>query len=348
MISIVAFTAKGCVLAEKIAGVLKDRDCKVFSKTQSESADTAKIEGSLSEWTGKAMETSEAVVFVSATGIAVRMIAPYVKDKKKDPAVVCLDDNGRFVISLLSGHVGGANRLASEIASAIGAVPVITTATDVNGKFAVDQFAAENGMRFRGKRIAKEIASKLLDGKTVGFVSDYPVEGGLPAGISEKRDHDTGILISSEYEPELPFKDTLVLVPEDHVVGIGCKKDIPYENVHSLFCDTLKKLDISPDSVRVIASIDLKEDETALKELCREFGLPSVFFTADELNSMENIGFSGSDFVRSVTSVDCVCERSAVKASKDGKLILKKTSKDGVTIAVVKEDFKIIFKEGNR
>lgn len=344
MISIVAFTAKGCILAEKIADILKDRDCKAYSKTRSDSSDTIMIGTSLSKWTEDAMKNSEAVIFVGATGIAVRMIAPYIKDKKEDPAVVCLDDNGRFVISLLSGHVGGANRLTSEIASGIGAVPVITTATDVNGKFAIDEFASMNGMRFRGKKTAKDIASYLLDGKTVGFRSEYPVEGKLPEGFSETEECEIGAMVSSKCTPDMPFKSTLVLVPEIHIVGMGCKKDIPYENVRSLFCETLKKMNISICSVRAIASIDLKKEEPALKELCKEFGIPSVFFTSEELNSLDNIGYSESNLVRSVTGVDCVCERSAIKASKNGKLILRKTSKNGVTIAIAEENFKITFK----
>jgi len=342
MISIIAFTANGCSLAEKVARFLGD-ECKTFSKTKADHGGTIPIEGSLAEWTRDAMAVSEAVIFISATGVAVRSIAPYLKDKITDPAVICMDDTGKFVISLLSGHVGGANRMAVRIAASVGGIPVVTTATDVHGKFAVDEFAVTNGMRFNNKAVAKEISARLLDGGVVGFKTDYPYLKELPDGVEMRESGDLGILISSRYNPLLPFDKTLVLAPRNYILGIGCKKNTPYEVMKDLVDRVLKDNKISHDSISVIASIDLKKDEPAIKELGKYLKAPLVFYTSDELNSLEDIGFSSSEFVKSITDVDCVCERSAVMASPKGKLICRKTAENGVTVAIVKDIFEVRF-----
>ena len=130
-------------------------------------------EGGLSEWTKEAFLRDDALIFVGACGIAVRSIAPYVRDKFQDPAVVCVDEAGQFVIPLLSGHVGGANRLAEMVASGIGAVPVVTTATDVEKKFAVDMFAKDHGFVITDRKLAKEISADILAGEPVGVFSDF-------------------------------------------------------------------------------------------------------------------------------------------------------------------------------
>lgn len=347
-VMIVAFTVKGCQTAKRVAGVLEGDRCEIFSKTTADVKDTKRVQVPLVDWTGNAMASSDALIFVGATGVAVRMIAPYIKDKKKDPAVICMDDTGKFVISLLSGHVGGANRLTSKIAQGIGGIPVITTATDVNGKFAVDVFAVENGMKFRGKALAKEVSARILDGKDVYFESEFFVEGLVPSELKEKDDGDLGILISSKFFPMLPFDRTLVLIPKHYVVGIGCRKDIPCENVNILFCKVLREMNIAFESVRLIASIDLKKNEPAIKKLSEDFDIPTVFYTSGELNDIDYKGFTRSEFVKSVTDVDCVCERAAVKASKSGDLICRKVVLNGVTISIVQEEYIVKFNEGGK
>ena len=146
-------------------------------------------EGGLSEWTKEAFLRDDALIFVGACGIAVRSIAPYVRDKFQDPAVVCVDEAGQFVIPLLSGHVGGANRLAEMVASGIGAVPVVTTATDVEKKFAVDMFAKDHGFVITDRKLAKEISADILAGEPVGVFSDFGFSAWkkIPEGLFEDR-----------------------------------------------------------------------------------------------------------------------------------------------------------------
>ena len=165
----------------------------------------------LGVWTGERFADSDALVFIGATGIAVRAIAPHVRDKFSDPAVVSVDEAGQFAVPLLSGHVGGANDLAREVAAAIGARAVVSTATDVNGLFAVDEWARKQGLALVERQVAKEVSACLLDGGTVGFASDIAVEGALPSGV-EEGPHELGIKVGLD-TADCPFARTLHLVP---------------------------------------------------------------------------------------------------------------------------------------
>ncbi|MDY0224736.1 MAG: cobalamin biosynthesis protein, partial [Candidatus Methanomethylophilaceae archaeon] len=142
-----------------------------------------------------------------------------------------------------------------------------------------------------------------------------------------------------------PFDSTLILRPRCYTLGIGCKKGTPIEKIELLVDCVLDEANISIKNVKKVASIDIKKEEKGLLDFCEKYVIPCVFFTAKELNILENEDFSSSQFVQSVTNVDCVCERAAVAASNDGKLIVKKTVLDGVTVAVVKETFRVNFTE---
>ena len=142
------------------------------------------IQVSTSAWAGEKFSDSDALIFIGATGIAVRSIAPYVASKKSDPAVLVVDECGKFVISLLSGHLGGANELALKTAEILEAIPVVTTATDLHHRFAVDVFAKKNNCNIFNMKAAKEVSAALLAGKKVGFYSEFPTDGELAAGVA--------------------------------------------------------------------------------------------------------------------------------------------------------------------
>ncbi len=139
-----------------------------------------KMSGKLQQWTAERFEDSDMILFVGATGIAVRAIAPHLKSKTTDPAVLCTDEQGRFMISLVSGHIGGANEWTARLAGEIGAVPVITTATDINGKFAVDVFARKHGLHISDMKLAKAVSAQILEGKKILVTGDFPLEGSWP------------------------------------------------------------------------------------------------------------------------------------------------------------------------
>ncbi len=179
-IAIIYFTAHGAETALRIRETLEN---KKEPQNESVLTDGRNLPVSLRQWTQEAFAEHDALVFVGATGIAVRSIAPFLKSKTSDPAVLCVDELGKFVIPLVSGHIGGANALAAELADELGAVAVITTATDLNGRFAVDVFAKKNRLWISDMKLAKQISVDVLDGKKIGFFSDFPVAGELPAEL---------------------------------------------------------------------------------------------------------------------------------------------------------------------
>ena len=257
----------------------------------------------LSQWVQTHFRTKNALVFIGAAGIAVRAIAPFVKDKKTDPAVIVIDEKGSFVIPILSGHIGGANELARKIASQIGARAVITTASDVNNLPAIDEFAAKNNLSINDMKLAKDFAARLLAKNSPEFTISVYIKN-----------------------------DILSLIPKCLVLGIGCKKGKSREELKNFVFETLKSYKIDIRSLVQISSVDQKKDEKAIISLAEDLKLPFVTFSAEELNSVSQ-KVSHSDFVEKTLGTDNVCER-AVFASGAQELILPKTARNGMTLAV--------------
>ncbi len=296
-------------------------------------------EMSLKTWTEDAFSDSKAIVFIGAAGIAVRAAAPFLKSKALDPAVIVIDDRGENVIPILSGHLGGGNVLAERLAGILGCRAVITTSTDINGVFAIDTWASENGMRIINPDRIRMVSSKLLRGEKVRILSYVNISGELPPGLVMVDDHPDGP------EPDVIIGDNIVkydsslhVVPEVFIIGTGCRKGILPEKVSDAFEKFCADNGIMREAVANVATIDLKRDEEAVIKLAGDLGVSLLTYTADELNEVPypEGGFSGSDFVESVTGVDCVCERSALKAAGTAKLFAKKSVYDGVTFAAAR------------
>lgn len=298
-------------------------------------------EESLSQWTGRMFAEKRAVIFVSATGIAVRAIAPWIRDKMTDPPVVTVDEGAQFVIPLLSGHVGGANELARHIADWLEAVPVITTATDVNGKFAVDLFASAYHMTIIDRKEAKNISAAVLEGKQIGVFSDLPIKK-LPDGFVMDRWCEENICITVK-DPSFPEKKAsyLRLVPRAVVLGVGCRRGTDPEFMKEKVFAFLKEHGIDPTAVKAIASVDVKQDEPAvlgLKQVfdgeCLHQPCEQRFYTPEQLIQVPG-DFKESAFVKKQIGVGNVCERSACAAG--GKLLVEKQAGDGITLAAALE-----------
>ena len=337
-----AFSEKGHELAQKLAA---------------EIGGTAYRSGqplSLAEWTEKHFRKEEGLVFVGAAGIAVRAIAPFVADKTTDPAVVVIDERALNVIPILSGHLGGANDLARRIARATGANCAITTATDINGVFAVDEWAKRQGCSLlEPKRIVK-ISGALLGGGTVTVRSRWAIEGETPDGIHLVRTDDgqTGntagaaersadaAACSADVTLDVfgGTEETLHIVPPVCVLGIGCRKGTKKETIELLLEKLIRETGLLMESICGAASIDLKKEEQGLLEFCSDHGWDIDFYSSDELAAVPGV-FSSSDMVKSVTGVDNVCERSAALKS-GGEVILRKMAENGVTMAVAIKDYK--------
>ncbi|MDD2959055.1 MAG: cobalt-precorrin 5A hydrolase [Lachnospiraceae bacterium] len=315
--------------------------------------DIQKLEIPLKEWTKQQFSNRDVVIFVGAAGIAVRSIAPFLQSKATDPAVLVADEKGTFVISLLSGHIGGANELCSQLAKRLQAIPVITTATDLNGKFAVDVFAKQNGMWIDDMVCAKEISAAILYGEKIGFSSDFPVTGSLPEELQAVQNGKTESAAKTEdcYEihitwdaskKSVPGCRRLCLVPKTIVLGVGCKKGKTEAELEKAVLDTLHDRKISIHAVKKICSIDIKAKEAGLLEFCEKYHLAFETYPADALRKVKG-EFSASEFVSSQVGVDNVCERSAVLGSGGGQLIQRKKACGGITVAAACEDRRIYF-----
>lgn len=345
---IISFTEHGAVLAQKLKKGLEVQQigCQAWLKKKASCPPEGVrlLEIPLREWTKEQFAVSDVLIFIGATGIAVRSIAPFVKSKKTDPAVIVVDERGRHAISLLSGHIGGANAMTLLVSELLGAEPVITTATDLNGKFAVDAFAARRDLYMDSMPYAKEIASELVSGRPVGMRSAYPVFGQVPEELDMEGRYPVGFTI--DILKKEPFERTLHLVPKIVTLGVGCKKGMDAEHISEVVARVLKEHEIFRESVCQIASIDLKKEETGILALADELGVPFITYTSEELKQTESEeGFTESAFVKNITGVGNVCERAALKGAGVKKLLVPKTADGGVTVAVAAADYTVCMED---
>lgn len=321
-LAFLAFTEKGFALAGSLAQTLGGSVMRCGKPD------------SLSDWTQKHFADDDGLVFVGAVGIAVRAIAPYIQKKWKDPAVVAVDECAQFAVPLLSGHLGGANRLARAVSEVCGAQAVITTATDVNGVFAVDEWARCQGLSVIDPQHIKLISGKLLAGGSVKVYSPSPIEGECPTGVEVAQTLPADVAVSVQEE-----KAVLSLVPKTVVLGVGCRKGTPQSTIESVLERFLQENRLHLESICTVASIDLKKEEPGLIAFCRSHGWEFQTCTAEELRQVSG-EFTPSAFVSQITGVDNVCERSAVFVS-GGSLFVKKFAADGVTMAAAEKPFRL-------
>lgn len=253
-------------------------------------------------------------------------LPPYVVSKKSDPAVLVVDECGKFVISLLSGHLGGANALALKTAEILGAEPVVTTATDLHDRFAVDVFAKNNHCAIFNMKAAKEVSAAILAGESVGFYSEFPWAGSLPRGLKVCTPEDSGKpeagIAVTVHRACLPFTSTVQIVPKAVVLGLGCKKDKEAEIIRQEAEACLESESIYQEAVSQIASISLKKEEQGILALAADWNIPFCTFGEAELQNAKGT-FEESEFVKKITGVGNVCERSAVLGAEQGRLIKK-------------------------
>ena len=321
----ISFTDKGKELMASLAAKLKDQaDPKsVGEEILYESECDAKA------FVKENFSSGNVLVFVSAVAISVRLIAPFIKDKTKDPAVIVLDEKGEFVIPILSGHIGGGVLEARKLAGLIGATPVITTATDVREAFAVDVFAKQNDLQISDMTLAKEYSAKLLNNGQAHYYVDekYINEISVTTIPLEESKEGNTVLIS----PETIIQGRFQLMPKCIVIGIGCKKGTESDRLKRFVDRCLEEEGLFTGAIKAIVSIDIKKDERALLDLAAEYGVPFETFTKEELMAQKG-DFDSSEFVRQVTGADNVCER-AVIAYGCSRLVIRKRAEDGITFA---------------
>ena len=311
-----SFTEKGRQLAGRLAAALGG------------TAQRCGASCSLEAWTAAHFPKNDGLIYVGAAGIAVRAIAPHLKSKTTDPAVVVVDECARYAIPILSGHLGGANDLARAIGRVCGALPVLTTATDVNSVFAVDEWAKRQNCLVLNPERIKTVSAKLLAGGTVTVQSSWPIAGQPPRNVCQTEDRGADVLL--DIHPGTGEK--LHLVPRIAVLGVGCKKNVLPQTLETALAAFLDRTGVCEQAVSAVASIDLKKNEPGLLDFCAAHGWPLKTYPAEQLREVEG-QFTPSAFVKGVTGVDNVCERSAVLAS-GGTLCQGKTAGDGITMAL--------------
>lgn len=374
-ISIISFTQNGMKLSRRIQEKINaNHSCILYTKCKCHFMEGQRplreeerdihvgsfreisyVQACITEWAGTQFQKRKALLFIGACGIAVRAIAPWARDKLTDSPVLVMDEAGKFLIPLLSGHAGGANELAKEIAKKMGATPVITTATDVNGLFAVDVFAVKNKLEIADRDGIAKISSTLLAGKSVTMKVEGECIGTIPNEIellqpSFHRMTDTRVctgdsmqsaadILVSVKKPRIPC--TLHLIPKAILLGIGCRRGKPFREIEAFVFAQLKKAGIPLAAVAAIASIDRKKEEPGLLEFTKAYRLPFLCFSEEALAEIPG-AFTSSSFVRAQVGVDNVCERAAVAAAGNScRLIVKKTAQEGITLAAAEKKWSV-------
>lgn len=308
------------------------------------------VESSVGDWTAEHFLNVDGIIYIGAAGIAVRAIAPCLKDKMTDPAVVVVDEQGKYAVSLLSGHAGGANLLTRKTAELTGAVPVITTASDVQGKTAVDVWAKERHLQLSDRLSAVSVASALVNGEAVGFYSDYLLDEPFPPDYARGQMCGKNVWITSRISPEpdstiamFLSEEAMILrlIPRSLIIGIGCRRGTQKEVLESAVRAACAAHNLDVRAMASLTSIDRKADEEGLVELSQDWQIPFVTYSAEELERVQGSS-AESEFVRSITGTGNVCERAALLgAGTGGRLLSGKEIYDGVTVAIAEKSLRI-------
>lgn len=280
----------------------------------------------------KLFKNNEALICLFSLGAVIRLIAPHLKDKKTDPAVIVIDDKTNFVISVLSGHIGGANKLTNTIAKELNAIPVITTAADVNKTIAVDLIGRDLGWKIDDDSIVTKISAHMVNGEKIGVYQDAGTKNWykeLPSNVKIydkledlKQSNSRGnLIISDRIIDESFFLNSVIYRPATLVIGIGLHWDTSKEIIKDGINNCLKKFNLSSKSIVKLASIKKPQDVQGLTDAGIEMGIPVELVDREELSKIS--APNPSDTVKAFEGTSSVSEAAAIKVS-EGKLIVEK------------------------
>lgn len=307
-------------IGEKIAG-------DIYTLKKFDIADTIQIKN-FSEELERKFNSYDGHIFIMATGIVIRKISSLIKSKDIDPAVLVVDEGENFVISLLSGHIGGANELTYRVANTCSLLPIITTSSDVTGKIAIDILAEKLKCEMESLTKAKELTSLIVDGKRVDILLPDNVKVG-------ECKNSSGVVVVSNRKNI----DIMRLYPKNLVIGIGCKRGTPKEEIKKAVNEVMEKHNLAYESIKKIATVDIKADEVGIIEFAKELKKELVIISREEIKKVEN-RFVGSEFVKKQIGVSCVSEPCALLASNgDGEFLEQKYICSGITISIYEEKF---------
>lgn len=371
-LAIYAITVNGAKQGKRLVKSLPFADLYVSDAAKFESKEAQRLTLPLSHFVAEKFSQYDGHIFICATGIVTRMISPLIKDKKEDPAIVCVDEQANFAISMLSGHRGGANDLTVRVAHIVKATPVITTASDVSESVSVDMLGAPFGWYL------DPLSESAITPVSAAVVNDEPIiivqESGEKNWWKYDKRMPTNILCthqlegidSAKYRGAILISDRLKDInnterdddqerlnnewqnklvlwrPKSLILGIGCDRNTPLSTLKAGIRAFSARFNLSLDSVHSLASIDLKADEDGLLELSQLKQWPFVTFAAEELDDIAGIE-NPSDYVKKVTGSNSVAEAAALKLSKTNQLLVAKWAfkQDGfnMTIACCRREF---------
>ncbi len=341
-----AITPNGVAIAKQLTAELSRADLYTSAKIRPHKQPGLTFD-KLSDAVAQNFHQYTAHIFIMATGIVVRMIAPLIEHKTEDPAVVVIDDQGRHAISLLAGHMGGANDLTGRVAGILDAHPVITTATDVNAKPAIDVLAKTKKLLIENPKAIKTVNMALLTDQQIGLHDPFGImQNDIPNAIRldetdlikwETHADRAAAVYIGDRQIDLA-SNVLRLRPASLVAGIGCNRNTPMHEIKALLDDTFKKYHLAGNSLARLASIDVKADETGLLDLAKALKVALDFFSRDELNRVKDIQ-TPSKMVEKHVGVKSVCEAAAILTSQRGTLIVPKQTTPNVTVAIARKTF---------
>ncbi|GAC90155.1 cobalamin biosynthesis protein CbiG [Anoxybacillus flavithermus NBRC 109594] len=352
MYAVVAITKHGVEIARKLHETLPNIHVYYtdkFAKGDEKQKGIYLFSGNVRSHLGKWFVTYRGLILIISLGAVVRMIAPLLKDKKTDPAVVVIDDKAEHVISVLSGHLGGANELTRKVADLLGARPVITTASDVQQTIAVDLFGRSFGWEWENEENLTPVSAAVVNEQHVAVVQesgernwwtyDTPIPSNIRqyASIAEALEAkpDAALVVTHrllEKEEEAVLQNGVLYRPKVIVIGIGCNRGTRAEEIEQVICDTLQQLRFSIKSVKALCTIDLKKDEEGLIAVANKYQWPLIFYTPEQLNAVPID--EPSETVFRYTGAYGVSEPAAKRYSGQQKLILTKKKSGNVTISV--------------
>jgi cobalt-precorrin 5A hydrolase len=358
-LAFVAITKNGVLHAFKLRQAMPEAELFISEKQKGENQDGAQYFGTIKELSSKLWNESDGIVYFVSLGAVVRTIAPFLKSKDEDPAVVTVDDGNRFAISLLSGHVGGANELTERVAAALGCQAIITTASDARATIPVDILGRELGWTLESKEFVTPVSAAVVNEKPIALVQEcgqktwwtrptpLPKNIRVFSSLAEAKaagEFAAWLLVSDRATEPLKaelgdaWPRSVIYRPKSLCCGMGCDQGTDLDEVWGLVESTFAEAGLSPKSILKIASIDLKANEESLHQLSQKTGAALQFFTRDELNGKGTVS-TPNPLVEKYTGAVGVSEPSAMLAAGASHLLVLKHKSKRATLAVARKEF---------
>ena len=346
-IAILSITNNGRELALRIKEIMKDVDVFFIKKdTDYKNDEVIVVNQGLKEFIPQVFDKYDYLVFIMATGIVVRTIAPLIISKFSDPAILVMDEKGNNIISLLSGHMGGANEMTLYMSDLINSHPVITTATDVNKKSSLDMIAKKlNGHIDDFRDNVLKINSMLVNNEEVHLYIDgnYKINHQGFTLYDEKTDLDKVrnlVVVTNKKDInkilnkniENLNEKIIKVTPKDIVIGVGCKKNTNSDHMKNSLIKFLAEYNIDINAVKEIGSIEIKKDEKAIIDLAKFLDVKFKTFSVEEISKVDHL-YEKSDWVKKNVGVYSVSDPVAHLLS-EGRVIINKQKYDGITFSI--------------